>query len=233
MSDYDPSKDQSYAGDEPKRGVYTFELVDLGLHESGEGNKSIRWVFQISDGPYQGWRDYLYTNLDSTKWKTQQIAYALTGSNSDISVDLSDTPRGEASRKKFVESTRLVRASVFIEASRNEEYDDRARMGKVMLLDEELLERQEKAKKGTAQDVEEEDLEDEDDFEDSEEFDDDDEDDDEDEDDDDEEDTDDEDDDEPEPEPATVRRRAKKTAPVAKAAPARKAARAPARRTRR
>jgi hypothetical protein len=148
-------------------------------------------------------------------------------------VDLSDTPRGEASRKKFVESTRLVRASVFIEASRNEEYDDRARMGKVMLLDEELLERQEKAKKGTAQDVEEEDLEDEDDFEDSEEFDDDDEDDDEDEDDDDEEDTDDEDDDEPEPEPATVRRRAKKTAPVAKAAPARKAARAPARRTRR
>jgi hypothetical protein len=238
MSDYDPSKDQGYSGDEPKRGVYTFELVDFGLHESGEGNRSIRWVFQIADGPYQGWRDYLYTNLDSTKWKTQQITYALTGDQKDVAVDLSDTPKGETSRAKFIASTKLVRANVFIEASKSDEYDDRARMGKVMLLDEDLLERQAKAKKGTTQEVDEEDLEDEDDFEDAEEFDDEDEetdeDEDEEEDDEDDEDEEDEDEEEEEPEPAPARRRAKATK---KAAPAKKtaakAARPSARRTRR
>lgn len=242
MSGYDPSKDAGYAGDPPRRGVYTFKLTDVGFHESSAGNNSIKWRFRIEDAssPYNGWPyGEQYTNLESTLWKTQQILFALTGKTEDADLDLSDSAAGEKSRKKFIEAARLVRGQVTIEKG-DEEYEDRARMGKVMPLDELAAKRLAKAATEEPDDED-----DEDDFDDAEEFDDEDdeledeeeeeddeeddeeEDEDEDEEDDEEDDEDEDEEEEEEPEPvkpARVRRSVKSAAKTTTTAPAKKAA---------
>lgn len=230
MGDYDPSKDAGYAGEPPRKGIYTFKLTEVRFHNSSAGNSSIYWRFRIEDttSPYHGWPyGDQYTNLEATLWKTQQILFALTGTTEDADLDLSDTKAGEKSRAKFVEAARLVRANVIIEAG-NDEYEDRPRMGKVMPYDE--LAQKRAAKAATVEADEDDDLdEDEDDFEDAETYEDDDDgDDDEDEEDDeeeddedededdtdddedDEEDEDDDEEDEPEPEPVKATKRVRR-----------------------
>jgi hypothetical protein len=81
-SDYDESKDLSaggYDGDEPKKGIYDGRLALLNEHTTSGGDESLRWVFEITEEPYAGWRGYGYTNMESTMWKTEQFTNAIQG----------------------------------------------------------------------------------------------------------------------------------------------------------
>lgn len=84
FSDVDFREDEIYDGEQPTKGMYRLKLIDVKDHESGEGNSSIKWVFQIMEGEQNkhgddvaGWRGYKYTNTDAAKWVTQKIAVAL------------------------------------------------------------------------------------------------------------------------------------------------------------
>lgn len=78
FEDYEGSTG-GYDGEEPKRGNYPGKLVALNEHTAGNGNESIRWVFEITEGDYAGWRGYLYSNMDTAKWRTQEIVKAIQG----------------------------------------------------------------------------------------------------------------------------------------------------------
>ena len=79
-TDYDESKDAGfYSGDEPKRGIYDGELLAFNEHESAEGNEGLKWLFRITEEPYAGWLGSVYSNMDSTKWRTEQIVLAIQG----------------------------------------------------------------------------------------------------------------------------------------------------------
>lgn len=66
-----------YQGEQPKPGIYEAKLVVCEEHTTGEGNDATHWVFEITDGPYTGWRGHQYTNDDTTLWKQDQILTAL------------------------------------------------------------------------------------------------------------------------------------------------------------
>lgn len=79
-SDYDESKDSGgYDGDEPRKGIYDGKLVSLKEHTSGGGNEGLEWIFEITEEPYAGWRGWTYSNMDSAKWKTEQMVHAIQG----------------------------------------------------------------------------------------------------------------------------------------------------------
>jgi hypothetical protein len=216
MGDYDPNS-VGYSGEEPIKGVYTFRLINVEAHTVA-GTDGYHWTFQLQDHPdFSGWNGHLYTaGADGDGvWKTQQVAYALTQSTADFTLD----PTNEKQVEKFLRDAKLVRAS-----TRMEEYEgeDRAKIAKVFPYDELAAARDKKRYAAEADE----------DFEDAEEYDDDEEEVDEDEDIDDEvdEDEEDEDDDEeeyddedaeeeePEPEPEPAPRRRAKPAPAKAAA---------------
>lgn len=78
---------EGYNGPTPKKGLYPGKLVTINDHESKDGNESVRWGFEITGGTspddngdevsVAGFRDYQYTNDDTTLWREQQIAVAL------------------------------------------------------------------------------------------------------------------------------------------------------------
>jgi len=79
-SNYDESKDSGgYNGDEPKRGIYDGELIGFNEHTSAEGNEGLKWLFRITEEPYAGWLGSVYSNMDSTLWRTEQITLAIQG----------------------------------------------------------------------------------------------------------------------------------------------------------
>jgi hypothetical protein len=78
FDDYEESTG-GYDGEEPKKGIYSGKLVQLNEHTSGEGNESLRWVFEITEGDYAGWRGYVYSNMTTAKWKTQEMTLAIAG----------------------------------------------------------------------------------------------------------------------------------------------------------
>jgi len=110
---FDPDKQGSgYEGEQPKRGTYEGVLIAFNRHTSQGGNAGYRWIFHIDDdGPYDGWRGYVYSNMDAAKWKTQQIVYALTGS--DKGVKLEPAEEGEdGTEAPLVKSASRVKLQV-------------------------------------------------------------------------------------------------------------------------
>lgn len=78
---------EGYNGPTPKKGLYPAKLVSINDHVSSDGNESVRWCFELTGGTspddegeeqsVAGFRDYQYTNDDTTLWREQQIAVAL------------------------------------------------------------------------------------------------------------------------------------------------------------
>lgn len=66
-----------YQGEQPKPAIYPAELVICEEHTTGEGNDATHWVFEISEGPYRGWRGHVFTNDEGALWKQDQILVAL------------------------------------------------------------------------------------------------------------------------------------------------------------
>lgn len=88
MDDFDETQQgSSYGGEEPRRGVYEAKLVSVVDHQSKEGNDGLKWNFEITVGEFSGWRGYVYTNLDASMWKTQQIVFAMTHSKKGMVID--------------------------------------------------------------------------------------------------------------------------------------------------
>lgn len=182
----------AYDGDDPTRGFYTFRLLSVADHESQSGNAGIRWMFTLVDDPiYDGWTRSVYSNLETTKWKTEEIMLALAGGakvkgtkKAKVRLNLNS----DADTAKYVKAAALVRGRV--QRRKDSDPDDpEMELGKIIPLDPD----KQAARKAALAEAEA----DEDDFEDAEEFEDaDDEDDDSDEDDDTEDDDEDSDDDE-------------------------------------
>lgn len=122
-SNYDESKDSGgYNGDEPKRGIYDAVLSGLSEHTSDGGNEGLKWTFDITEEPYEGWRGWVYSNMDSTQWRTDQIVNAINGGKKGKFV-LDPSEKGEdAADNKTVKSALPVRVRI-----KHEEYDGETR----------------------------------------------------------------------------------------------------------
>lgn len=202
FDDYEPPRAE-YMGEEPRKGVYRFKLANVARHTSGEGNESIRWIFECADEPYTGWAGFMYTGLPgSESWfRTQNNVRALQGgAEKAVKLNLDDP-------SKFIKAAKVVLGKVVMEEYNG---DLRAKLRTVVPDDGTVKSTRPPADDDEYEDDEYEDAPEDDD----EDLDEDDADEDADDADDDDEDED-EDDDEPEPEPAP-RRRAKKTAPAAR-----------------
>lgn len=64
-----------YDGDPPPDGLYPMKLVSAKQHTTSD--TAIEWQFDIAEGKYAGWRGWMYSDLGSMKWKTQNILVAL------------------------------------------------------------------------------------------------------------------------------------------------------------
>ena len=77
-SSVDTTKGGGYQGEQPKPGIYEAVLVLCEEHTAASSDQEgTHWVFEITDGPYTGWRGHQYTNDDTTLWKQDQILTAL------------------------------------------------------------------------------------------------------------------------------------------------------------
>lgn len=93
----------AYMGDDPRPGVYTFRLVNVEAHTAQNGNEGIRWTFECTDPAYAGWRGYMYTNMGTAKFKTQQIVKAVQGGQEKpVKLDLAKPDKFLASCKEVV-----------------------------------------------------------------------------------------------------------------------------------
>lgn len=136
-SEYDDSKDIAaggYDGDEPKKGIYDGKLVMLNEHTSSGGNDGLRWVFEITEEPYAGWRGYGYTNMDSTMWKTEQFTNAIQGGKKG-KIALKPAEEGEyekGAESPTVKKAKPVRLRI---GSENYEGERRARLRTVLVME--------------------------------------------------------------------------------------------------
>lgn len=141
--DFDDYEEKSggYNGETPKRGIYDGALYSFKEHESEEGNEGFQWIFEITDGPYKGWRGYTYSNMGSAKWKTQQIAKAIQGGQ-EKPIKLKPTDEG-------TDSPTVTKAGPVRLALRTEKFDDetRAKIGTVLPPDDGVEGGGKKAKK--------------------------------------------------------------------------------------
>jgi hypothetical protein len=225
---YEPPRGE-YMGEDPRPGVYRFELQNVGAHMNRAGdNESIQWIFSCVDEPYAGWGGFMWTDIDPESeyfFRTQHNIRAVLGDvpKGTVKLDL-DNP------EKFIKAAKVVLGRVVNEENR-ETGEVRPRLSRVAPDDPNLV-----TGGGEVDDEEDDeydelddevddgdedaDVDDEGDEDDTDE-----EDDEDDEEDDDEEgDEEDEEDEEPEPEPAPKRsRRAAKSAPAAKKASTRRA----------
>ena len=207
FDDYEAPRNE-YMGDEPRRGVYRFQLDSVNLHTKEEnGNQTIHWTFECTDEPYKGWRGHMYTGLPGTEsfQRTQDVVRAVQGGKEKgIKLDL-DNP------EKFIAAAKIVLGRVT-----SEEYNEeiRGRLNRVSPDDGTV-----KSTKPEPEDDEEdddgfEDDEDEEEDDDAEDAEDDDDEEDDEDDEDDDEDDDEEEEEEPEPEPVKKKAKAKKAAPA-------------------
>lgn len=107
FDDYDGDKYESYTGDDPRPGWYTFELQTVAWY--GEDKDTLRWILVIADGPYAGWPGMVFGNMDTTKWKNQEMARAIQGGQEKkLAVDF-DSPKEVAA---LVKRAKRVRGKV-------------------------------------------------------------------------------------------------------------------------
>lgn len=64
-----------YEGPAPAPGLYPMKLAEVEAWETSD--TAMRWSFDITEGKYAGWRDWVYSDMENSKWKTQQILVAL------------------------------------------------------------------------------------------------------------------------------------------------------------
>jgi hypothetical protein len=126
FDDYEEKEGSGYDGDQPLKGTFDGTLISLKEHTSGEGNEGYEWVFEITEEPFAGWRGWVYSNMDSSKWKTQQIVKAIQG-GSETKMVLDPTDEGTDS--KTVKKAKAVRLRM-----RKEKYEgeDRGKIARVM-----------------------------------------------------------------------------------------------------
>lgn len=119
-TNYDESKDGvgGYDGDEPKKGIYDGRLVSLKEHTSDAGNEGLEWIFEITDGPYKGWRGWVYSNMESTLWKTEQTTLAIQGGKKGRLVLQPVDEDGKGTESKTIKKAKPVRLAV-----RTEKYE--------------------------------------------------------------------------------------------------------------
>jgi len=118
-SEYDETKDSvGYDGDEPKKGIYDGKLVSLKEHTSGAGNEGLEWIFEISKGPYKGWRGWVYSNMDTAKWKTEQTTLAIQGGKKGRLVLQPADEDGDGKESPTIKKAKPVRLAV-----RREQYE--------------------------------------------------------------------------------------------------------------
>jgi hypothetical protein len=144
---FDPNKQTAgYDGEEPKKGTYDGILVQLNEHTAGNGNESIRWVFEITEEPYIGWRGYIYSNMDTALWRTQELTYAING-GVEKKTPLDVAPEGDwdaGAATKTVKKAKPVRLRVKRETYEGE---PKAKISNV-LPNEDAPAKKKKAKKG-------------------------------------------------------------------------------------
>lgn len=127
--DFDDFEDRAgYSGDQPKPGVYPADLVSFKGHTSAGGNEGFEWIFEVNGGPYQGWRGWVYSNLDAAKWKTQQILKAIQGGTEKKAV-LDTSEKGAA---RLVKVAKPVKVRTVMEQYQEE---NRAKIRVVMADD--------------------------------------------------------------------------------------------------
>jgi Protein of unknown function (DUF669) len=132
FDDYEEKEQSGYDGEVPKKGTYTADLISLGEHTSGAGNEGLEWIFEITEGDYKGWRGWVYSNMDTAKWKTQQIVKAISG-GAEKAVKLDPgTDADSKTENKTVKKAKSVRIRVG-----RETYDDepRAKIRTVMAME--------------------------------------------------------------------------------------------------
>jgi hypothetical protein len=129
FDDYDESRATAgYNGDEPRRGIYDGRLVSFKEHKSGAGNDGLEWIFEIQNGDFKGWRGWVYSNMDTSKWKTQQIVAALNGGSKKKTKLLPEPVDGNGAESKTVKKAGPVRLAI-----RQEKYQDESR-GKIRMV---------------------------------------------------------------------------------------------------
>lgn len=107
FKDYEGDKYETYTGDDPRPGWYTFELQTVGWY--GEDGETLRWILVIADGPFSGWPGMVFGNMDSTKWKNQEMARAIQGGiEKPLAVDFDKPKEVEA----LVKRAKRVRGKV-------------------------------------------------------------------------------------------------------------------------
>lgn len=129
FDDYEEREGSGYDGEQPLKGTFDGMLISLKEHTSGNDNEGYEWIFEITEEPYAGWRGWVYSNMDSAKWKTQQIVKAIQGGSEErVTLD----PTDEGTDSKTVKKAKPVRLRM-----RKEKYDgeDRAKIARVMPRD--------------------------------------------------------------------------------------------------
>lgn len=130
FDDYEEKEGSGYDGDVPKKGIYTADLVKFAEHTTSDD--ALVWIFEISEGDYKGWRGWVYSNMSTAKWKTQQIAKAIQGgAEKPIKLDPMEK-ESEGEKSKTVKKAKKVRIRVTTESYEDEK---RARIRTVMPLE--------------------------------------------------------------------------------------------------
>jgi hypothetical protein len=123
-----------YDGDAPPTGFHTFELVSYDQHTSQAGNEGLKWVFRLTEEPWEGWTRTVYSNLDpqSTKWKTQEIVKAIQGGKeAALKLGFSD-----AAKAALLKKAKPVRARVQWRKDSDREDENDLEIGRIIVLDE-------------------------------------------------------------------------------------------------
>lgn len=137
-------KEGGYDGEQPLKGTFDGKLISLKEHESASGD-GYEWIFEITEEPYAGWRGWVYSNMDASKWKTQQITKAINGgAEVKTTLDPIDSD-GDGSKSKTVKKASPVRLRM-----KKEKYDgeDKARIARVMPNEDAPKSKKKKEKKG-------------------------------------------------------------------------------------
>ena len=143
FDDYEEKSGSGYDGEVPKKGVYTGELVKFAEHTSSDD--SLVWVFEITEGDYKGWRGWVYSNMSSAKWKTQQIVKAISGGKEDKFKLEPAEKEAEGESSKTVKKAKKVRLRVATEIFEEEK---RAKIRVVMPLDGDIKSKDSGGEKG-------------------------------------------------------------------------------------
>jgi hypothetical protein len=149
FDEYEEKSGSGYEGEVPKKGTYTADLVKLAEHTSSDD--ALVWVFEITEGDYKGWRGWVYSNMSTAKWKTQQIVKAISGGQEKPLKLEPAEKEAEGEKSKTVKKAKSVRIRLTTETYEDEK---RAKIRTVMPLEKsggsagESKEKGKKKKKG-------------------------------------------------------------------------------------